>query len=433
MQQGLGKTLTALYLFKRLQALGVVQSCLVIAPLRVAKYTWPAEISKWYDDIDYVVIHGKAKQFLYQYADKDLWVINYEGLPGVMNRGGPIRNSFHRFLEKGTFVIVDESSYIRNASAQRTRLIGRICVMSNARVLLSGTPAPNSLENLWSQILMLDFGRRLETSLGEFRHRYSQQYQIGDGIYKRGYNEDSCKAVTEKIKDVMISMNTRDHLDIPPVTHVRVPIQLPKRLEKEYQQLEDGMMQIINDIDEKKITTVAMSTASVKCRQMASGFLYQDKELTGVPVLEKHNEKIEALKTIMEQCDEDPVLVYFNFKYERDQILKHCGGEVLSAESDDDIINRWNRKEIPLLLANPASAGHGLNLQEGGHIGVWYSPTFDLELWLQANTRLDRPGQTHPVTFYHLHVIATIEDRVTRRILEKDVSQKRILEAVRAE
>ena len=424
LQQGLGKTLASLDLYMQLRSFGIAKKMLIIAPLRVAKMSWPEEILKWYPELKYAVLHGTNKKLAYSLLHKDVWIINYEGLQSF-KKDPAMRDAMGEFASQALLVI-DESSMIRNTS-NRTKATQQIAHIAEKVLLLSGTPAPKSVENLYHQIKCIDGGYRMGHTLTQFRQSFGIATSNGfSQVWK--YDEGNKDVIYDAIGDVMLSMNTRDYLDLPPVTHVKKLFKFGDKIREGYDKFEESM---VLDIVGTEATPFNAGALSMKCRQYCSGFVYDEDLLGERTALHIHKHKIEQLDLVLDSCEEEPVFILYNFAHERDMLVAHLPNAVV-LDQDPETINRWNRGEIPMLLANPQSAAHGLNLQKGGHICIWFSLTFDLELFLQANARLDRSGQIHPVIIYYLMAEDSVEERVWKALQSKDTDQKAILAAVAA-
>jgi len=396
-----------------------VEKVLVIAPLRVAQKTWPDEIRKW-DHLKHLrisLILGTEKQRLGALQAKaDIWIINRENVEWLVDLYG----------KNWPFdmVVIDELSSFKSSKAKRFRALRKVRPMIKRIVGLTGTPAPNGLIDLWPQVYLLDQGERLGKTVTGYRSRYFEPGKRNRTVIftwdpKPGAEE----AIYSKLEDLCVSMSAEDWLQMPERIDREVIVQIPEAARAQYDQLERDLLLPFAGGD---ITADTMAILSNKLLQMANGAVYDENGATR----EIHRAKLEALDDILEAANGQPVLVFYNYQHDRDRVLKHIPtARVLDTEDD---IEKWNQGKIPVMLAHPASAGHGLNLQAGGNIIVWFGLTWSLELYLQAIARLYRQGQDKSVIVHHLIAEGTIDEDVMRALAGKDVSQKALLEAVKA-
>lgn len=396
-----------------------MEKVLVIAPLRVAQKTWPDEIRKW-DHLKHLrisLILGTEKQRLGALQAKaDIWIINRENVEWLVDLYG----------KNWPFdmVVIDELSSFKSSKAKRFRALRKVRPMIKRIVGLTGTPAPNGLIDLWPQVYLLDQGERLGKTVTGYRSRYFEPGKRNRTVIftwdpKPGAEE----AIYSKLEDLCVSMSAEDWLQMPERIDREVIVQIPEAARAQYDQLERDLLLPFAGGD---ITADTMAILSNKLLQMANGAVYDENGATR----EIHRAKLEALDDILEAANGQPVLVFYNYQHDRDRVLKHIPtARVLDTEDD---IEKWNQGKIPVMLAHPASAGHGLNLQAGGNIIVWFGLTWSLELYLQAIARLYRQGQDKSVIVHHLIAEGTIDEDVMRALAGKDVSQKALLEAVKA-
>lgn len=396
-----------------------MEKVLVIAPLRVAQKTWPDEIKKW-DHLKHLRISrilGTEKQRLGALQAKaDIWIINRENVEWLVDLYG----------KNWPFdmVVIDELSSFKSSKAKRFRALRKVRPMIKRIVGLTGTPAPNGLIDLWPQVYLLDQGERLGKTVTGYRSRYFEPGKRNRTVIftwdpKPGAEE----AIYSKLEDLCVSMSAEDWLQMPERIDREVIVQIPEAARAQYDQLERDLLLPFAGGD---ITADTMAILSNKLLQMANGAVYDENGATR----EIHRAKLEALDDILEAANGQPVLVFYNYQHDRDRVLKHIPtARVLDTEDD---IEKWNQGKIPVMLAHPASAGHGLNLQAGGNIIVWFGLTWSLELYLQAIARLYRQGQDKSVIVHHLIAEGTIDEDVMRALAGKDVSQKALLEAVKA-
>ncbi len=419
LEQGLGKTvitLTAIWilLYDYFDATKV----LVIAPLRVARDTWSRECEKWEHlrglSISKVLgSERERKMALYQKAD--IYVINRENVEWL------IKNKEWDF----DTVIIDELSSFKSPSSKRFRALKKVRHKIKRIVGLTGTPAPNGLLDIWSQIYLLDGGERLGRTYSGYRSRYFHPQKYINGGIPTDYqiNEDVEEKIYEKISDICISMKALEYLKMPECIFNKVPIELDEREMKLYRQLERDLLL---PLDDSEVDAVNAAVLSNKLLQMAGGAVYD--EFGDVKTI--HDKKLDALEDLIEAANGKPVLVYYGFKHERDRIKNRFDvGEINTSED----IAKWNRGEMQIALCHPASTGHGLNLQDGGCTIIWFSMTWSLELYQQANARLWRQGQKQTVVIHHIIAKNTIDERVMIALENKDTSQAALIEAVRAQ
>ncbi len=419
LEQGLGKTvitLTAIWilLYDYFDATKV----LVIAPLRVARDTWSRECEKWEHlrglSISKVLgSERERKMALYQKAD--IYVINRENVEWL------IKNKEWDF----DTVIIDELSSFKSPSSKRFRALKKVRHKIKRIVGLTGTPAPNGLLDIWSQIYLLDGGERLGRTYSGYRSRYFHPQKYVNGGIPTDYqiNEDAEEKIYEKISDICISMKALEYLKMPECIFNKVPIELDEKEMKLYRQLERDLLL---PLDDSEVDAVNAAVLSNKLLQMAGGAVYD--EFGDVKTI--HDKKLDALEDLIEAANGKPVLVYYGFKHERDRIKNRFDvGEINTSED----IAKWNRGEMQIVLCHPASTGHGLNLQDGGCTIIWFSMTWSLELYQQANARLWRQGQKQTVVIHHIIAKNTIDERVMVALENKDTSQAALIEAVRAQ
>lgn len=419
LEQGLGKTvitLTAIWilLYDYFDATKV----LVIAPLRVARDTWSRECEKWEHlrglSISKVVgSERERKMALYQKAD--IYVINRENVEWL------IKNKEWDF----DTVIIDELSSFKSPSSKRFRALKKIRHKIKRIVGLTGTPTPNGLLDIWSQIYLLDGGERLGRTYSGYRSRYFHPQKYVNGGIPTDYqiNEDAEEKIYERISDICISMKALEYLKMPECIFNKVPIELDEKEMKLYRQLERDLLL---PLDDSEVDAANAAVLSNKLLQMAGGAVYD--EFGDVKTI--HDKKLDALEDLIEAANGKPVLVYYGFKHERDRIKNRFDvGEINTSED----IAKWNRGEMQIALCHPASTGHGLNLQDGGCTIIWFSMTWSLELYQQANARLWRQGQKQTVVIHHIIAKNTIDERVMVALENKDTSQAALIEAVRAQ
>lgn len=416
---GCGKTvctLTAIdqLIYDRME----VNKVLVIAPLRVAQDTWAKEAAKW-DHLRHLRIArmtGPAdKRLAALTSDADIYVINRENVCWLCKN-----------VKDWPFdmVVIDELSSFKSAQAQRFKALRRRLGSVRRIVGLTGTPAPNGLIDLWPQIYLLDRGARLGKTLTAYRSAYFAPDRMnGPVVYSYRLLPGAEGAIHGKLEDLCMSLKKEDYLSLPGQIYEDVELTPPPALLRQYRKFErDHVLPLLDSTGD----IVALNAASLtgKLLQYANGAIYDDEH--GVHML--HDLKLDALEELIEAAAGESVLVFYAFRHDRDRIRARIPCRDLSSSAD---IDAWNRREIPVAIAHPASVGHGLNLQEGGHIIIWFGLTWSLELYQQANERLNRPGQTNVCRIYHLILKGTHDERVLAALKAKDTSQRALIEALK--
>lgn len=419
LEMGLGKsviTLTAIYelMLERFE----VDRVLVIAPLRVARNTWPEEIEKWshLKGLTYAVAVGTEKERLDAlYSDAHIYIINRENVEWLIARSG-IDFNFD-------MVVIDELSSFKSHQSKRFKSLMKVRPNIKRIVGLTGTPSSNGLMDLWAEYRLLDMGERLGKFIGRFRESYfdpdkRNQHMIFSYKPKPGAEE----AIYEKISDITISMKGTDYLKLPDLVMNEMPVSLNQ---KEKETLDVMKRDLITTIKGEDITASNAAALSNKLLQMANGAVYDDNG----SVTQIHDRKLEKLEDIIEAANGKPVLIAYWFKHDLLRIQNRFKVEVLTSS---DSIKKWNGGKIQIAAIHPASAGHGLNLQAGGSTLVWFGLTWSLELYQQTNARLYRQGQTDTVVIHHLIAKDTMDERVMDALNKKNNTQSALIDAVKA-
>lgn len=418
LDMGLGKsviTLTALWnLILDSFDLGRV---LVIAPKRVAQDTWPREIQKWehLHGLSFSLVMGseKARRAALQ-KRAFLFIINRENVAWLVNE---TRWNFDA-------VVIDELSSFKSSKADRFKALKRVRPLCKRVIGLTGTPAPNTLIDLWSQIYLLDMGQRLGRFVGGFRERFFvPDRRNREIVYSYKPREGAEEKIYELIGDICISMKATDHLKMPELISSRIEVQMNPKEKKLYETLKRDMVLKLRD---GEIDAVNAAALSGKLLQMANGAVYD----TEGRMLRIHDRKLDALADLIEAANGKPLLVAYWYKHDLERIQERFEMRVIDSAQD---IADWNAGRIPVALIHPASAGHGLNLQEGGSTVVWYGLTWSLELYQQLNARLWRQGQkSQTVVVQHIVTEGTHDEDVVRALERKDMGQAALIEAVKA-
>ena len=425
-QMGLGKTsctLTALneLIFDSFE----VHKVLVVAPLRVARDTWPEEIEKWdhLKNLQYAVAVGTPAERIAALQQKaDITIINRENIPWLIEESGIP-------FEYDTLVI-DELSSFKNPSAKRFRSLLKVRPGLKRIIGLTGTPSGNGLMDLWAEFRLLDGGQRLGRSLSEYRLKYFvPERWNGDVVYSYKPKPGAEEAIYAKIADITISMNSTDYLKMPELISTEYTVRLSER---EAQQYEAMKRELILSLPEGDVKAVNFGALANKLSQMANGAIYSDNG----SIIPLHARKLDALEDILEAAAGHPVLVAYWFQHDLQRIeerlrkLKVTYAKLDSPES----IRAWNSGTLPVGLIHPASAGHGLNLQSGGSSLVWFGLPWSLELYQQTNARLWRQGQqAETVVIQHIIAKGTVDEQILMVLKSKDKTQSALLYAVRAE
>lgn len=419
---GMGKTISTLTAVNDLiRNRFETQKVLVIAPIRVARDTWPTEIDKWDHLAGLTVspIIGTAKQREAAANRRaDIYTIGRENIPWLVKH--------HGSRWPYDMVIIDELSSFKNPQAKRFKALKKVRPKIHRIVGLTGTPAPNSLLDIWAPFRLIDNGQRLGKYITHYRDQYfTPGRRNGTVVYNWNLRPGADQAIYDNIADITVSMRTTDYLQLPEATHQHITVQLPPKARKHIDTLKRDL---VLDLDDDTIDAANAATLSLKLQQLSGGAIYNE---TGDNYITIHDEKIQALAELVDQAQGNTMLVCYWFKHERDRILDAIpGARVLDTQQD---FHDWNNGDIPVALIHPASAGHGLNLQAGGHIMVWYTTPWSLELYEQANARLHRQGQTEPVSIIHIDTADSIDQTVHQALTRKDTTQQALITAVKAQ
>lgn len=418
LDMGLGKTSITLsavadLLFDSFE----VSKVLVIAPLRVAKTTWKDEIQKWehLNILEYSIITGtEAERLSALNKQADIYIINRENIQWLVDKSG-IEFYFD-------MVVIDELSSFKSWQSKRFKAFMKVRPRVKRIVGLTGTPSSNGLMDLFAEFKILDMGERLGRFIGQYRNTYfSPDKRNGQVIYSYKPLPFAEKEIYNKISDITISMKAKDYLKMPELITNNVEVEMSCKELKLYNKLKSDM---IIDIDGKELDVPNAAALSNKLLQMANGAVYDDEK----SVVEIHSQKLDALKDLIEASNGKPVLVAYWYKHDKDRLMQRFQAEEINTSSD---IDKWNKGEMPVALIHPASAGHGLNLQQGGSTIVWFGLTWSLELYQQLNARLYRQGQKETVVIHHIITKDTIDENVIKALEKKDLSQSSLIEAVK--
>ena len=390
---------------------------LVIAPKRVAEHTWPAELDIWRPDLTYAVAsYSPARRTAALNSGADVVTISRDSLKAL-----PTKHPFRT-------VIVDELSSFKNRQSQRWSIARRVTKDVPHVWGLTGTPAPNSLLDLWPQMFIIDRGATLGTSITQFRHRwFSEGARLPSGvILEWNLRPGADKAIYDLLKPSVLSMLGETHLELPPVTYNRLSAVLPPAALAQIKAFKADLVLAVNTLG--TFTAENAAVLSGKMRQMSSGFLYHDQSEEFALI---HTVKTDLVEEIIDGTGGSPVLVFYQYKAEAELILQRFPGA--RTINSPGVIEDWNAGNVPVLLAHPDSAGHGLNLQAGGHTIVWLSLPWSSEQWKQGNARLVRQGQRHPVVVHTLESPGTVDKHVRRVLAGKVNAQQALMDYLEEE
>jgi len=417
LEMGLGKSLIALTVVNIwLRDEFLAGKVLVIAPKAVARNTWPAELAKWdhLKGLTYsLVLGGRTERLAALKTKADIYIINRENVPWLV-AGYKQRWPFET-------VVIDELSSFKSNSAKRFRALRSIRPKIKRLIGLTGTPAPNGLQDLWSQIYLLDEGQRLGKTITSYRQRYFTQNAYN---FKFTLNEGADSVIYEKISDLCISMKAKDYLDLPQTVVRDIPVQLDDEVRARYAKFEEDQ---VMRLQEETITAASAAVLGNKLLQFASGAVYDSEKEWHL----LHDAKLDMLEELIEAAQGQPVLVAYWYKHDIERIRARVKNAV-SFDGHPQTIDSWNRGEFEVMLVHPLSAGHGLNLQAGGNIVIWFSNTWSLEAYQQLNARLDRQGQTKPVIINRLITVGTMDEVVITAQDKKARGQDELMGAVKA-
>ncbi|HEN0303183.1 TPA: DEAD/DEAH box helicase [Streptococcus agalactiae] len=427
LDMGMGKTATTLsaineLMFDRYE----VSKVLVIAPLRVANTVWSDEIEQWEElrHLRYAKIVGTPKQrraALEQ--DADIYIVNREILPWLVQQCSP--------YFKWDMVVIDELSSFKSWQSKRFKAFMAMRPYMKRVVGLTGTPSSNGLMDLFAEFKVIDSGERLGRFIGEYRSRYFDEGRRNGNIVYEYIPMDYAECqIYDKIDDITISMKAMDYLDMPELISTKKVVHLTDKETDNYKRFKKDY--VLSDLEDDEVTAANAASLSNKLVQMANGAVYSDDH----QVVSLHDQKLDTLEDIIEAANGEPVLVAYWFKHDLQRIEERLAklkvqGTVLKTEQD---IREWNKGNIRVGLLHPASAGHGLNLQKGGHHLVWFGLTWSLELYQQTNARLWRQGQqAETVVIQHIVTEGTIDEEILKALENKDAQQSRLIEAVKAQ
>lgn len=428
LEMGLGKTVATLTAINYLiyQDLDIVNA-LVIAPKRVMDSVWDAEIEKWghLKHLTIVKIMGTPKQRREALQKKaDVHIIGRDNTAWLCGQYGGS-------MLPWDMLVIDELSSFKNPKSNRFKALRQVQPSFKRVVGLTGTPAPNGLIDLWSQIYLLDRGERLGKFISHFREQYfTPGHSKGHIVYKYNIIREGEQRIYDKIGDICMSMKAKDYLTLPGRIENVIDIRFDAKMQKLYDDFEEEQVLKLFESSEEgeEISAVNAAALSTKLLQFANGAIYdEDRNVHHI-----HDLKIDALKEIVEDANGRPVLVAYAFQHDRDRILESLKKYKPVLLKTDKDVRDWNAGKLQVMTMHPASGGHGLNLQSSGNIIVWFGLTWSLELYQQLNARLDRQGQKNVVVIHHLVSSKTLEQRVLKVLGGKEKTQNSLMEAVKA-
>jgi SNF2 family DNA or RNA helicase len=426
LDMGLGKTVSTLTAIQELREIGFIDKVLIIAPKKVAQVTWKDEINNWehLKGLRISVIDGTAAQRrAAMMADADIYTVSRDNVVWLVVEHGGVKLPYD-------MVVIDELSSFKNPASKRFKALRRVRKFIPRVVGLTGTPAPNGLIDLWAQMFLIDEGKRLGKTITGYRDRFfTAGRKNGDIVYQwdlKSPAEETEQKISDLIKDICISMSAEDYLKMPDKLMYYDRVKLSDKDFKAYKTFERE--QVLEFIESGETITAASAAAlSNKLQQFANGAMYDaDRK-----VLQLHDEKIEKLKELVEAANGQPVLIAYTFKHDLDKIMDALKEyKPVKLEKPEQIAD-WNAGKINVLVTHPASAGHGLNLQKGGHIMIWYGLTWALELYQQFNARLYRQGQKKPVSIHHIIATDTVDEKIIKSLDGKDTTQRSLMDAIK--
>lgn len=416
---GLGKTsitLTAIrnLLFDSFEVCKV----LVIAPLRVAKNTWTDEIKKWehLSTLTYSLIVGNENERLSALNEQtDIYIINRENVDWLVNKSG------YKF--DFDMVVIDELSSFKNHQSKRFKSLMKVRPLVKRIVGLTGTPSSNGLMDLFAEFKILDMGKRLGYFIGQYRNTYFKPDKMnGPIVYSYKPLPNAENAIYEKISDITVSMKANEYLKMPELLTSNYVVELSNSEKNQYDEMKKSL---VLEITDGEITASNAASLSNKLCQLSNGAIYDDEQ----NIVEIHDRKLEALEDIIESMNGKPLLIAYWYRHDLERIKSRFSVREIKTSED---ISDWNDGKIPVALIHPASAGHGLNLQNGGSTLVWFGLTWSLELYQQTNARLYRQGQKNTVVIQHIITKGTIDEQILKALQKKNKTQADLIDAVRA-
>lgn len=426
LDMGLGKTVTTLTAIKELLDNCIISNALVIAPKKVTQVTWSDEIKNWehLKGLSISVIDGDVKhRRAAMMAKADIYAVSRDNIVWLVLEHGGIKLPYD-------MVVIDELSSFKNHASKRFRALRKVRKFIPRVVGLTGTPSPNGLIDLFAQMYLIDEGQRLGKTIMDYRDRFFRpDKRNGDIVYtyalKQPANETE-KQISDLIGDITISMTAEDYLNMPDKVMMYDTVEMSKKVAESYNEFErEQVLELINS--DEPISAASAASLSNKLQQFANGAIYTaDHE-----VIQLHDEKIEKLQELVEAANGAPVLVAYSYKHDLDRIMKALKEYNPVKLEKPEQIAQWNAGKINVLITHPASAGHGINIQKGGNIIIWFGNTWSLELYMQFNARLYRQGQDKPVYIHHIVTKGTVDEKIIKALSGKKETQDGLMSSIK--
>lgn len=429
---GMRKTSIMLAAFKLLQREGMAERLLVVVPKRPMHLVWPKEIRKWkpFNHFAYTVLHGRKKNEALQ-DDSDIFCINPEGLPWLARQ---------KKWQWPDMLVVDESTRFKHSNTKRFKLVKTLLPKFERRYILTGTPIPNGLLDLFGQIYLLDMGHALGAYITHYRMKYF--FQTGFGGYTWVPYKGSEKRIYKRLTPLILRIDEKDHMQLPPKIETDIEVELPAAARRKYDTLQQDL---IAHFENHTITAANAATLTGKLRQVANGAVYKEEFGTENkrgrvrPFISIHDEKIDATLELLEELSGQPTIVGYEFKHDHARLhaaLSKVYGSVpdltrATTKQMIEIETAWNNAEIPILLAQSSSAAHGLNLQRGGRALIFFALPWDLEVYIQLVKRLHRSGQRRRVFVHRVMALNTVDQYVAKVLRGKNKNERALLDALR--
>lgn len=428
LEMGLGKTVSTLTAFNRLAFEDLdIETALVVAPKRVAESVWADEVKNWshLNHLRVSIISGSEKQRLSAIREPaDIYTISRDNIAWLCGQYGGSGLPFG-------MLIIDELSSFKNPQSLRFKALRAVQPSFKRVVGLTGTPAPNGLIDLWSQLYLLDRGERLGKTISKYRSEYFKPgKQNGYVVYSYNLKDGAEEGIHNRIGDICVSMKSKDYLTLPPRIDNVIKLEMPPDIKKKYVDFEkEKVLSLYSQLEgNKEVAALNAAALSNKLAQFANGAVYDDEKNWHAV----HDLKLDAMAEVVEALNGNPLLVAWSFRSDRDRILKRFIAEGARELKTDKDIKDWNAGKIPILILHPASGGHGLNLQFGGHTALWFGSTWSAELEQQFNARLHRSGVKEAVTVHRLVVAGTIDEDIAKAVEAKALGQDALMEAIKA-
>ena len=412
LDMGLGKTVSALTVVSDFLDDFFITKVLIIAPLRVCNTVWKQEAEKW-EHLKHLKISVCTGSFKDRKnalsSNSDIFIINRENVNQL------VKSHENNWL--WDMLIIDESSSFKNFKSQRFKALRKITKYLDSIILLSGTPSPQGLMDLWTQFYLIDNGKRLGRTISNYRSRFFESDYMG---YTYTPLPDSENRIKKLIKDISISMDSKDYLELPEKIFINEYIEMPEKLKKQYKELEK---EFLLSLEAGNIEALSQATLSNKLLQMCNGAIYDSDKNTHLI----HDLKLQTLKDIIDDNPNENFLIAYNFKSDLERIKK-LFPQAIQLDKEGSQVEQWNKGKIKILITHPLSGGHGLNLQRGGSVVIWFGLNWSLELYQQFNARLHRQGQEKPVRIIHIIMKDGIDEKVLEAIKNKAKTQKDLLD-----